>query len=161
MRLAALLLALAALPAAAQEDADDHVAEAGGLRVVHAWTPATDGDEALVYMEVENGSDATATLTGGAAEAAGTVELVGFALVDGEESWTPLPGVPVAPGDHLDLEPGVLALRVLGLDGALAQGDEIEMKVTFEAEGAQVPLAVHVAVEAEDATQHGHAGHAH
>ncbi len=154
MRTALLLIALSA-PVAAQEH--DHVAEANGLRVVHAWTPATDGPEALVFMEIENRGDAPATLTGAAADVAGEAALVGHALAGGESTWTPLPGVPVEAGGELRLEPNVLAIRLSGLAAPLEEGAHLDVEVLF----GDLVLPVEVAVEPEGATAHSHAGHVH
>lgn len=154
MRTALLLIALAA-PLAAQEH--DHVAEAGGLRVVHAWTAATGGPDALVFMEVENRGNAPVTLTGAAAEGAAEATLVGHALADGATAWTPLPGVPVEAGGELHLEPNVLAIRLAGLAAPLEAGAQLDLDLRF----GEVVLPVEVAVEPEGATAHSHAGHAH
>ncbi len=151
----ALLLAALAVPAAAQENG--HVAEAGGLRVVHAWTPATDGPEALVFLEVENRGNAAVTLTGATADAAEDATLVGHALAGGESTWTPLPGVPVEPGGDLHLEPDVLAIRLAGLAAPLEEGAQLDVTVLF----GDLALPVTVPVEPEGATAHSHAGHVH
>lgn len=151
------MLAFAATPLAADDDHVDHLAEAAGLRIVHAWTPATKTSESLIYMEIENGSQTLHTLTGAATEDGQQGELVGFTYVDGVESWQALPGMPIAAGQHLDLAPRAMALRISDLNGPLAEGDEIEIEVLF----GDLHLDVHVAVEAEDATQHSHAGHSH
>lgn len=149
-------LAFAATPLAAQDD-QDHLSEADGLRVVHAWTPATTGPDALIYMEIENESETLQTLTGAETEDASTAELVGFTYVDGVEAWQVLPGIPIGAGQHLDLAPRAAALRLSGMQNPLAEGDEIEIEVMF----GDLHLDVHVAVEAQGATGHGHAGHGH
>lgn len=158
MRILPLLaaLALAAAPLAAQ-DGHSHLAEADGLRIIHAWTPATTGAEALIYMEIENGSDSLVTLTGAETEDGLTAELVGFTYKDGVEAWQVLPEMPIAAGQHLDLAPRTLALRLAGLGAPLTRGDEIEIEVMF----GDLHLDVHVEVEAAGATAHSHAGHSH
>lgn len=162
IRFAPLLLfvALSGLPVWAQDTGhshDPHVAALDGLRVLHAWTPATDTKGALIYMEIENGTKDRVTLDGADTADGQTVELVGFAYTDGIESWQGLGAMPIDPGQHLDLEPRRLALRLIGLKGPIAEGDEIEIDVTF----GDRHLDVHVAVEAADAVAHGHAGHGH
>src|SRR6056297_1337964 len=111
------LAMILALPAAAHEedethDHDDghaevetegHLTEMDGLRAVHAWTPEPEGDEILVYVELENASDGEIVLQGGEAGIAERVELVGFTLVDGEPTFEPLPSVPLQPGRDLVL----------------------------------------------------------
>lgn len=147
---------LAATALAAQDD-HDHLSEAEGLRVVHAWTPATTGPDALIYMEIENESETLQTLTGAETEDGQTVELVGFTYVDGVEEWQVLPGIPIGAGQHLDLAPRAAALRLSDVQTPLAEGDEIEIEVMF----GELHLDVHVAVEAQGATGHSHAGHNH
>ena len=59
----------------ADEDAD-HLAELEGLRLLHAWTNATDGDTAQVYVTIENMGDAEVYLTGAATGIAEAARLV-------------------------------------------------------------------------------------
>jgi copper(I)-binding protein len=158
MRTLALFAAfsLMTLPVLAQDD-HAHLSEADGLRIVHAWTAATSGTEALVYMEIENGTDSLVTLSGAEAPDGMTADLVGFTYTDGIEAWQVLPAMPIASGQHLDLAPRSLALRLSGLTAPLAEGDEIEIEVLF----GDLHMDVHVEVEAEGATAHSHAGHSH
>jgi periplasmic copper chaperone A len=158
MRRLALLtsLSLATSPVLAQDD-HSHLSEADGLRIVHAWTPATSGTEALVYMEIENETDSLVTLSGAEALDGMTADLVGFTYTDGTEAWQVLPAMPIAAGQHLDLAPRSLALRLSGLAAPLTEGDEIEIEVLF----GDLHMDVHVEVEAEGATAHSHAGHNH
>jgi periplasmic copper chaperone A len=87
-----------------------------------------------------------------------TAELVGFTYKDGVEAWQVLPAMPIAAGQHLDLAPRSLALRLSGVNAPLAEGDEIEIEVLF----GDLHLDVHVEVEAEGARPaHSHAGHSH
>lgn len=143
--------------AADEPDHDHHVSELAGLRAIHAWTRATDGDTALVFVEIENRSEATVVLEGGESAAAASADLVGFQMTDGRPEYVTLPKMPIAAGRELVLEPEGLALRLSGLGAPLAQGDEIEMELEFDVGH----MDVHVAVEAENATRHSHAGHAH
>lgn len=152
-----LVAATSLAVASGEHDEDHHVSELGGVRAVHAWTRATDGGTALVFVEIDNGSDATVVLQGAESEAAGSVELVGFRMKDGQPDYVALPQMPIAAGRELVLEPEALALRLTGLRAPLAKGDEIEMELHFDVGH----MDVHVAVEAENATRHSHAGHAH
>jgi len=150
------LLLIAAAPAFA-EPHDDHVAEAEGLRILHAWTPATaKGSDALVYMEVENASAAEVMLTGGEAEGA-ELDLVGFTYSATGEAWTVLPGLPIPAGADVDLEPKVLALRWSSVPMDLVPGAELEIEVEV---GGQ-HLHAHVEIGEAGATAHSHAGHNH
>lgn len=138
-------------------DGDHHVAEMSGLRVVHAWAAATEDDHALVFMEIENTSDAPIEIEGAETEIAEEVHLVGFALVNGETTYQHLPSVPVAPGSELMLAPNGLAFELHELAEHLHHGEEFELEL--ETSAGHVDL--HVQIEPEGATQHSHAGHQH
>ena len=148
--------ALAAFGAPVAAHESSHLAEIDGLRAVHAWTRATDAAETLVFVEIENRGEAAVTLDGVRADGL-SAQLVGFRLVDGASAYEPVGSVPVAPGRDLLLEPDGLALRLSGLSAPLEEGDEVELELLTSL-GA---LAIHVEVEAEGATDHGHAGHDH
>jgi copper(I)-binding protein len=159
---AALLALLLAAPAMAHDDHhhdDDvpHVFEAEGLRVVHPWAAATDGPEAMIYMEIENAGVAPARLLGASTEAAGEIGLVGHVLQDGEMVAMPLPELLLEPGTDTVLEPDGAAIRVIGLSAPLEEGHHLEL--TLITDGAAIPLMV--AVEPAGARAHSHAGHAH
>lgn len=161
--LLALLAATAlSVPSRASEshghaDEAEHAFEVAGIAVVHPWMAATDGREALIFLELENGSDTAVSLQGATVPFAETATLVGYALRNGTGTYEPLPEVPVQPGRSLDLAPDGLAIRASGLTRAFAKGDTADITL-LTSEG---PIAIVVAVEAADARQHGHAGHAH
>ncbi|WP_346911206.1 copper chaperone PCu(A)C [uncultured Roseibium sp.] len=142
---------------ASDDDHDHHLSELHGVKAIHAWTRATSDDHALVFVEIENETDKEVILLGGEADNAGSVDLVGFQLVDGKAVYTPLPQVPVAAGSELHLEPEALAMRLEGLTGKLEKGQEFEMEIEFDIGH----MDVHVTIEAADAKTHSHAGHAH
>ncbi len=152
----AAALTVTVLPAIAQ-DGHDHLAEADGFRILHAWTSATAGPDAMIYMEIENGSDRTLTLSGARTKGGQAARLVGFTYAEGVETWQPLPDMPIAAGQDLDLAPRGLALQVSGLTAPLTRGDTLLIEVMF----GDMHLDVGVEVEAEDASAHGHAGHTH
>ncbi|SIS59275.1 Copper(I)-binding protein [Roseivivax lentus] len=170
-RLAALLTVLAAQSFAAdghtRDPAEtvaaeahhgaDHAFEAGGFKVVHPWMNATDGREALIFLELANTGDTRVTLDGAEIPFAETAALVGFALERGEATYQPLPSVPVQPGRSLTLAPQGLALRATGLATGFSEGDTAAITLLTSAG----PIPVTVAVEAADARHHSHAGHAH
>ncbi|KAA9005280.1 copper chaperone PCu(A)C [Histidinibacterium aquaticum] len=152
-------LALAALlvPAAAfaQED-EDHVAERDGLRILHAWTTATERGPAQVYMLIENETGETVVLTGarvGEAEAA----LMAGQLSGGGDAEI-LPMMEVAADSDFDLAPGEVYLELDELPAPLAEGDHLEMELRFD--GIE-PLDVEVEVFEDGTLEHPHAGHAH
>lgn len=139
------------------EDNSEHVSEAAWVRIVHGWTRATTGDEALVFAEIENTSGGEITLTGASTAIAEDAVLVGFQMKDGELGYVPLPGVPLSSGREMKLAPNGLAIRLEGLDQPLEEGHTVDVTLSFDAGEVEV----HVAVEDSDASQHSHAGHQH
>ncbi|WP_269585689.1 copper chaperone PCu(A)C [Roseibium sp. Sym1] len=135
----------------------DHKGGANGVTALHAWIPATSDKEALLFVEIENGSDAVVRFLGAETEMADMVELVGFQMTDGEAAYVPLPSVPVKPGKDLVLAPNGLALRLTGLKQAFEKGDTFEIELEFDFGHVDMP----VQVEAANATRHSHAGHQH
>ncbi len=138
------------------EDAE-HAFEAAGVTVVHPWMNATDGREALIFLELENAGADPLLLEGAIVPFAEEASLVGFTLDGGEGSYAALPSVPVQPGRHLDLAPEGLAILATGLSASFVEGDTAS--ITLLTSAGDITLTV--AVEAEDARQHSHAGHAH
>ncbi|MDQ0324680.1 copper(I)-binding protein [Rhodopseudomonas julia] len=165
-------IGLAASPATAQEkhghaeesghteshdDHSHHEAELHGVRLVHAWTRATSGTKALVFVDIQNKSEKNVVLEGGEADIAKTVELVGFQLKDSQPDYVALPKMPVTAGGEVKLSPNGLALRLDGLTQHLQQGDEFQMEFRFDT--GHVDMFVQV--EAEGAMHHSHVGHTH
>lgn len=166
----ALCLALTPLAALAHEEGhghghdhshdnhDDHLAEAEGVRLIHAWTNATRGDVARVFIEIENTSDTDITLTGGDAEIASSVRLMGAPVQAGATEPVEIGTFPIAAGADITLAPDGLYLELSGLDRRLEEGDEFEMHVELEPIGE---VEVNVEVESAGARNHSHAGHNH
>ncbi len=153
-----LVVAALVLPALALAGDDHHhLSELDGFRAVHAWTRATTGDEALVFVELENQGAADVMIEGADSEIAAAAALVGVELKDGTQVYTVLPPLPVPAGREMHLDPDGLAIRLTGLSRDLAEGDEFQMHL----ETSLGEIELHVAVEAEDAHQHSHAGHSH
>lgn len=153
--LLALVLLLPACPALAADE--DHVAEKGGMKVVHAWSRATAAEDGAVFLDVES-IGAGDRLTGAASELARRVEIHGAVLENGEPSSRPVGAIEIPAGGEFVLEPEGVFLKLFGLARPLVQGQGFEVRLTFAEAG---DLDVHVEVEAADASQHGHAGHAH
>jgi copper(I)-binding protein len=134
-----------------------HLFEIAGLEVLHPWTRATDGKEALIFMELINDGDAAVSIEGAETDVADTAELVGFRMQGGEGGYEVLPPVPVQPGREMELGPDGMAIRLVGLSEHFEEGHHVGLTLITSA-GA---LDIVVAVEAADAMQHSHAGHAH
>jgi len=154
---AALFALLLPTLAAAEADDDAHLSELEGLRVLHAWTAATDGGAARIFMEIENTGDETAHLTGAMADIGGRVTI--FATPPtGDAAPIAVDTVEIYAGTDYDLTPDGLFLELADLAAPLAEGDAFEMEIDF---GDLGQVEVHVAVEEADARQHSHAGHSH
>ncbi|MBC8129749.1 MAG: copper chaperone PCu(A)C [Rhizobiaceae bacterium] len=153
--LGAIALLIVGGRALAENDA--HATSVGSLTIVHAWARAADaGEDTLVFLEIANAGEAD-RLTGAATLVAGSVLIVGLTNAVGEISTSPIGPVDVPPG-AFELDPGGLALELRGLRQPLGIGTEVEMTLSFEKAG---DVLVHVEIEARDAMQHSHAGHAH
>lgn len=153
---AAAALTLAA--SAAAEEHDHHVGTLQGLRVIHAWTRATDGGTAYVFCDIENSGARDAQLIGGDSAVGSDTALVGFRLNSaGEGVYEILPSIPVKAGGKMALMPEGAAIRLDGLGAPLEQGDEFEIELEFDTGH----MEIHVSVEAPNARAHSHAGHDH
>ncbi|MDF0599252.1 copper chaperone PCu(A)C [Psychromarinibacter sp. C21-152] len=159
--LALATLACLSLPAAAQEnhdnhdDQDDHLAEADGVRILHAWAVPEDG-AVRIYMEIENTGDRTLTLTGGETHDGAALALMATEL-QAEGGAVPLGEFPIKAGTEIDLDPGGLYL-VLNPASDLAEGDRFAAHVDLEPLGE---VEIEVDVLAPGTRQHPHAGHRH
>ena len=151
-----LIAALLATPLAAEDDHDDHLSEADGLRLLHGWTTATARGPATVYLEIENTRDSAVILTGAHSEAAEGIEIMGIPLTAGADPMT-LPELEIAAGTTFDLTPESVYLTLNDLAGPLEEDGEIDVTLVFGEE----EIELHVDVLEEGATQHPHAGHNH
>lgn len=135
----------------------EHVAEGQGLRVLHAWMAEPEGDEARIYMEIENQSDAPLVLLGAEGDFANSFGLSGMVLQNGVSVAVDLPELIVPAQREMDLEPGGAAILATGLTEHLHEGDVEEIHVLFEGQ----EIEVDVMVLEHGARQHPHAGHNH
>ena len=141
------------------DDADDvHLAEAGDLRILHAWTNATDDDTARVFMEVQNTGAEPVVVIGGEAAIATGHGVEGVPLTpDGD----PVPlsdGLPVGGGRDVALSPDGAYLRLTGLTADLVEGETFDMTLLLEP-GRRIEVTVEVF--GESVREHPHAGHEH
>ncbi len=152
-----LAMALGVAPFFAMASENEHLSELGDLRAVHAWARATTASDAFVFLELENTGDIQVSIDGGTTGVAAAVELVGFQLREGAMAYETISSVPINPGRILHLEPDALALRLVDLSQPLIEGEAFELSLRT----SLGTVAVHVDIEAGDATKHSHAGHAH
>lgn len=139
------------------EEQSEHLTMSEHLRLLHGWTRATNRKHARVFMEIENIGDEPVHITGGSTPVSQQAYLVWFSMVDGQGQYERLDAIPVIPKRTLNLAPRGLALAVEGLSQPLAKGDSFPLTLTTD----HGDIAMSIAVEAADAKQHSHAGHAH
>jgi copper(I)-binding protein len=152
------LMLLVPTPLLAQDHAHgDHEASLGTITVIHAWTRAAgQGEDALVFFEIENAGEPI-VLIGGQAENAANVEVVGAAMgPDGALTYQPI-GPFKIPSGAFQFYPNGLGLRLNELTVGLTQGDHFPLHLLI----GDGELEVSVEVEASDASAHSHAGHSH
>jgi copper(I)-binding protein len=153
--LTAVLIVLSAVAAPAGEDL--HVTVAGEIRLLHPWARAAEaGSSTLVFLDIENGGSAD-RLMSARSDLADGARLVGMVLVDGSAGVREVGAFGIGPGET-PLDPGGLAIELMGMTRPIAEGDEVEIELTFERAGT---VRLHADVLAEDAVRHPHAGHEH
>lgn len=142
---AMICLAWLAVPAAAgredcPEDQRAHLAGcvdldtvmAADLQLSGAWIGAMQPGQtaANAYLTILNRGETSDRLLGAASLAAGRVELWSDEQLEG--------GVPIEPGDTVELMPGGLHLVMSDVDGRLRAGGEVEVTLDFEKAGSVV-----------------------
>ncbi len=128
---AGLLLCLAATPLAAES--------AGAVRILAAWTRATPGPTAAVYLDLRNEGSGSDRLLAAASPAAERIELHEHRHAGGVMSMAQLPAVELPPAETVQLRPGGIHLMLLGLKHPLRPGDRLPLTLTFE-QGGEVTV---------------------
>lgn len=134
-----------------------HVSMTHGVRILHAWTRATQDDAVMVWLELQNRANTAVTLTGAASPIAEEAAIVGFRMAAGEGRHDVIEALPLEAGAQIAFTPFGLGIRLTGLSEPLPHGSAFEMEL--ETDRGDVPFWV--VVEAAGATQHSHAGHMH
>ncbi|MBW0368318.1 copper chaperone PCu(A)C [Ensifer adhaerens] len=147
----------ASVTAASADGREAHLAALDEIRVIHPWVRAAEaGGTTLLFMEIEN-DGGPVRLVSARSSAAGAATTVGI-VSQGETLSTVDIGVVEVPRGEFRMDPGGLAIRLERLSEDFAVDEEIDVVLTFEP-GGELPLRAKV--EAADATEHRHAGHAH
>lgn len=153
--LAALIGALTAAPAAAQEPG---AATLGPLSIADAYARASLGraPNSAAYMTLST-SGAADRLVAAATPAAERVELHTHSMDDqGVMRMRPVDGIDVGQDAPAALQPGGLHLMLVGVKGRLEAGATIPLTLTFENAGE---VTLEVPVRALRSEAGGHAGH--
>jgi len=142
---------IAALPAVASAQM---IVENAYLRAAGPTSPT-----AAAFMEVINHSDTDDRIVSASSPAAARVELhTHEQTADGVMRMIHVEeGFPVAAGETIALERGGRHVMFMGLTGALEDGDEVELSLTFE-HAEPVTIMVPVDNAREDAGHGSHGG---
>ena len=151
------LVACAVPVVARSQEQSPHVTMIEGLRVLHAWSAATEaGSDALIYLEIENATAKVTTLTGARTMGA-ELELVGWGYTSAGETLAVLAQISVPPGRSIRLEPKGLALKWADIPIDLVEGTHPELEIDLGGHR----LKTGIEIGASDATAHSHGGHDH
>ena len=146
---ASLALSLAACGGDAPEEATTAAPEApAGIAVSDGWMalPAVAGNPGAVYFTIKNDSDKQATIRSAYVQGAESAMMHETAEWSGQVDMQELISQPVMAGESVTFEPGGKHVMAMNLDGALAEGGETEVTLTF-AGGDKVsfPVAIYAA----------------
>lgn len=135
--------------------------EKDGLRIARVWSRATPGGARVAggYLTVTNAGTASDRLVGASAAFAERAEIHEMATRDGLMTMRALPeGLPIAPGQTVELKPGGLHVMFIGLRSPLAEGQTHKVMLRFErAGGVEVELRVGgIGGQAAPADGHSH-----
>ena len=143
-----LTTALAGAAAAQEATAGDLTIEAPFALATLPNQPVGGG-----YMTIANGGAAEDRLVAVATPAAGRTEIHEMAMDGDVMRMRPLDdGLPIPAGGTVTLEPGGAHVMFMELAGPLAEGDEIDVTLTFEGAGE---VTVTMPVVARGAAGHG------
>ncbi len=136
---------------------DKHVGRVGDLKILHVWTRATSSlsQPVDIFLEIENARNAD-QLVGAASDIAAKAAIVGLSYKPGTVAFLESAEVPAR--GQLVLEPDGIAIRLEGLKQPLKQGQDFQIRLTFQNAGS---VMVTGEVMAANARRHGHAGHGH
>ena len=126
-----LLLPLAAALAAYAQSAS------GEVRVPSAWSRATPGPTAAVYLTVQNTGGEPDKLIAATSPIAERIEFHAEQNQGGVVSMVALPGIDLPPGQMVTLAPGQMHLMMLGVQKPLKAGDRFPLTLQFEHSGAK------------------------
>jgi copper(I)-binding protein len=135
------MLAVAALllfaPATAQAEAPTPV-KAGALQIEMPWLRATPGGAKVAagYLRITNTGSEPDRLLSASMPLAGRGDVHEMSMQGGVMRMRPLAqGLAIEPGKSVELKPGGYHLMFLDMKGALKQGDNVPVTLTFEKAG--------------------------
>lgn len=141
------------------DSAHAHDFKVGQIEIDHPWTRATPKGATVAggYLKITNKGTQPDTLTGGAADGAGRIEIHEMKMEGGIMKMRPVSGgLTIKPGESVELKPGGYHIMIMDLKGQLQQGKNVKGSLTFEKAGK---VDIEYAVEAAGSTPKGHSGH--
>ncbi|MFC3613641.1 copper chaperone PCu(A)C [Lutimaribacter marinistellae] len=147
-----LSLILLASPLAA------HDQMSGDLHIIHPSMPQplATARSAAGYVTISNEGDTPEELIGIRSPFAKSTTLHTTIFEDGIARMRPLVGVPIAPGEVINLEPGGMHVMFMGLTGTANEGDMIPATLIFRNAGE---VAVEFMVDPADGADHSRMDH--
>lgn len=132
------------------DTANDAVADTAAgtatLQVQGAWArPGFAGGNSAIYLTLLNGGDSDDRLIGVETAIARAAEIHESEMKDNIMHMHPVAGVAIPAGGRAELAPGGLHVMLVDLQQALADGDTIEVTLTFEQAPPQqleVPISI-------------------
>ncbi|MGH7186017.1 MAG: copper chaperone PCu(A)C [Pseudomonadota bacterium] len=134
------LIALLLLSAGSTAGAEERV---GSIAIPVAWSRATPGPTAAVYLELRNEGAEADRLLGAVSPIAERVEIHEHHSDGGIMSMTAIPELVLPPGETVTLAPGRLHLMLFEVRQPLKPGDRFALTLQFAHAGtAQVQVVV-------------------
>jgi copper(I)-binding protein len=141
--------------------AEGHEVQAGKLVLIHPWVRAAPAGAMSTagYGKITNTGKVADRLIGASLSGASLGEIQSTTIIDGIAKVRPLPdGIPIAPGQTVELKPGGLHLVFTSLTKSLEEDTYVDVHLTFEKAGQ---VAVEFAVEPVASTAPAHDAHHH
>lgn len=116
-------------------------ASGGEISVTDAHVPVPAGANGAAYMTLTNDGDADDMLVSVSTDVAETVGLHETSTQDGSMSMQEVDGIDIPAGGDAVLEPGGLHVMLIGVTQDLAEGDTLDLTLTFDNAGEQTVSA--------------------
>lgn len=129
---------------------------AGDLTIANPWTRAAGANaNGAAFLSLRNGGAQADRLVSAETPLATRIELHSM-IRDGDVMrMRPVPDIPIAAGQTVELRPGGLHVMLIGLREPLRQGAEVPLVLRFERAG-EVRIMLHVQAAGARAPAHAH-----
>ncbi len=116
-------------------------ASSGEITVTNARVPVPAGANGAAYMTLANSGDGADRLIGASTNVAEAAELHQSSMEDGSMAMQQVDGVEIPGGGEAILEPGGYHVMLTGVTSDLAEGDTVDLTLTFDNAGEQTVSA--------------------